>query len=327
MKKQSFYRAVIFVFFLTAMSSFANQNLEVSIRYFNQEVYTLDSPIQLRVAIQNTSSSPQHFRLADYRQFTIDVTVRSSRNELVPPSQEYIRVKTMNRPVFFRDIRLEPGEEYAFVESLDKFVALQEPGMYVVSVVFSPDLLRQESPNNESQPIASEEHNIQSNQLSLAIRPSDSMVETAVATARREVQELLMRQDMPPDQTVRYSIQARQHQQWDEFFLYLDVAAIMLRDPRYERQYNNADENERQSMITRYQQNMLEQKTEDEILLIPDSFSIIQTSYTPSEGSVLVQARFNYGYYTEVKEYTYYLRRLDDYWQIYNYSVRNLGTE
>ena len=53
----------------------------------------------------------------------------------------------------------------------------------------------------------------------------------------------------------------------------------------------------------------------------------MKTSYTPSEATVIVMERFRHTGFTEVKEYTYYLSRTDRVWTVYDYSVKNLGTE
>ena len=72
----------------------------------------------------------------------------------------------------------------------------------------------------------------------------------------------------------------------------------------------------------------MKMETADEtILLIPDEYTIIKTDYTPEKGKVIAILKFQYPGYKEIKEYTYYLHRKDRIWYVYNYEVRNLGTE
>ena len=66
---------------------------------------------------------------------------------------------------------------------------------------------------------------------------------------------------------------------------------------------------------------------EDDISKIPEAFDIESTSYQAKEGIVRVKMRFNGGDYWEIKEYTYALKKSQGYWEIYDYQVRNMGTE
>ena len=66
---------------------------------------------------------------------------------------------------------------------------------------------------------------------------------------------------------------------------------------------------------------------DEDILVIPQEFEILNTQYTPSQGTVTVIEKFAYPDYTEVKEYTYYLERRENIWLIVNYEVMNIGTE
>lgn len=316
MKIRLEYRAVS-VIFLLVLGAVAQPlaALDVSIRFFNQEVYTTESDIHVRVAIQNTGRSSESFRLADQRLFTLDFDVRTMENTRVPYTESYKAIRTSNQPVFFREVTLDPGEEYAFTEGLSRYVELDTPGMYVVRASLHPDLSR----DGESDAISS-------NRLTLSLRPAESVLDNAIAAAEEEVRDTLLRRDLSPDNTVRETIEARQQQRWEQFFLYLDVENIMLRNPRLQRQYRNSSPGERADMVERYKERMQESETEDEILQIPQDYAILQTEYTSSDGSVVAEQYFEYPTYTEIREYTYYLRREDGYWKIYDYSVRSMGT-
>jgi hypothetical protein len=52
-----------------------------------------------------------------------------------------------------------------------------------------------------------------------------------------------------------------------------------------------------------------------------------RTIYSQTEGTVTVLEWFPYDAFTEKKRYTYYVRQRDGIWQIYDYTVENLGTE
>lgn len=270
------------------------------------------------MSIRNTSTTEQRFRLADHRQFTVAIEARTPENTIVPHSRSFLDVQSMNQPVFFREISLEPGEEYSFIERLDRHVEIDTPGVYVLQAVFTPML---------SSRGGDQATRMRSNRLTLTLRPPTAQLEAAIVAAEQEVRSQLLRQDLSPDRTVEHLVESRQRQQWERFFLYLDVESIMLRNPRLERQFRNSSPQQRTEMIERYMELMRQQETEDEILQIPQSFRMLQTEYTPTDGSVVVEKRFAFPTYTEIKEYTYYLRRLDSHWVVYDYSVRNLGTE
>ncbi len=301
-------------FAVTAQSS----ELDISIRFYDQEIYTTDSNVRIRVSIRNNTSEEQIFRLADHRQFTVAFEVRTPENLIIPPSRDFVRVQTMNQPVFFREVTLEAGEEYSFVESLSQHTEIESSGVYVVQAILYP-MLSTRSDQDEA--------GVRSNRLTLSIRPPTTRLEEAILSAEEEVRTQLLREDIPPDQTVQTMIEARQREQWERFFLYLDIESIMLRNPRLERQYLNSSASEREEMIEQYRETMQQEETADEILLIPQSFEILQTEYTPTDGSVVVEMRFTYPTYEEIREYTYYVRRQDGFWKIYDYTVRNLGTE
>ncbi|GAB1484365.1 hypothetical protein MASR2M78_31830 [Treponema sp.] len=80
-------------------------------------------------------------------------------------------------------------------------------------------------------------------------------------------------------------------------------------------------------MLNRYRADLRSAVVDGDIATIPIEFKVEKTSYGAEEGSVIVEEKFRFGTYTERKRYTYYLRRRDDTWLIYDYSVLNLGTE
>ena len=80
-------------------------------------------------------------------------------------------------------------------------------------------------------------------------------------------------------------------------------------------------------MLARYRQQLQSAVIDGDIAVIPTEFIIERTQYNAAEGTVTVLEKFNAGTFTELKRYTYFLRRKDGVWTIINYSVVNLGTE
>ena len=101
----------------------------------------------------------------------------------------------------------------------------------------------------------------------------------------------------------------------------------MLRNPETEQSYRRSSDAERREMLQNYKRELSSETADEVILLIPDEYEIIKTEYTTQNGKVIALLKFRYPGYTEIKEYTYYLNRKDKIWYIYNYIVRNLGTE
>jgi hypothetical protein len=123
-------------------------------------------------------------------------------------------------------------------------------------------------------------------------------------------------------------LNARQRGDWDKFFLYIDVEGLYLQDRGREESYQRRlSDSERRAALRDYRDSLTRGTTVDEFLLIPTEFEIQKTSYTPVEAIVLVIEKFDYTDFTEVKQFTYYLRRRDRIWTLYNYEVQNLRTE
>ncbi len=83
----------------------------------------------------------------------------------------------------------------------------------------------------------------------------------------------------------------------------------------------------RKRMLDRYRSDLRASIADGDISTIPVDFVIERTSYGAEEGTVVVAEKFGYDRLVERKRYTYYLRRRDEVWTVYDYSVVNLGTE
>jgi len=137
----------------------------------------------------------------------------------------------------------------------------------------------------------------------------------------------LRKVSLPPDEVVAYTLHARQKSQWDSFFLYLDVESLLKNDPARRRRYLQLSQEDQMRMLEDYKQQLMNEQVDGDIIVIPEEFEVIKTEYTPEEATVQVIERFQYPGYVERKRYTYYLKKRDNVWFIYDYSVRNLGTE
>lgn len=306
---------VLLSFFPVAVFS-QQSEIDVNIRFFNKELYYPNSSIMIKVEITNRTASPYHFELADNRIYNISFDVRTLTNEPLPQSQQLIIERSSNQRVFFRNVTIGPAEQFSFHEDLSEYVDITRPGAYVVQVTFYPEInVPGVSPMG-----------VVSNNLSLSIRPSRR--EMALPTAEDAVEMArLQKVSLPPDEVVSYTLRARQRSQWDNFFLYLDLESLLRNDPARRRRYLQLSQEDRMEMLQDYKEQLRNEQVDGDIIVIPEEFDIIKTEYTPEEATVQVIERFQYPGYVERKHYTYYLRKRDNVWFIYDYSVRNLGTE
>ena len=308
---------IVALLMLATFNMFAD--VTFSIRYFDKQIYyTAGSPIYVQVTINNDSPTPFRFKLADERAFSLDFEVRTQSNVALASAETLMRRRNQNQQVFFREISLESGESFSFVEDIRDYVTLSQSGSFVVWASLYPELYR-----------TTNVRALESNRLSLSIRPG---ILPDVNGVPQELDSatnaLLVREKLPPDQVVEYFLTARQRSQWEKFFLYLDLESMIARDSVRQREWRAESEEGRQRLLARYRADLQSAVIDRDIALIPTEFQIERTSYTADEGTVIVQEKFRIGNnFTERKRYTYYLQRKADIWTIVDYTVLNLGTE
>jgi hypothetical protein len=309
-------RAGLFLLlFFTA--GLACADIEFSIRYYDKKIYYPESDIELKITLFNNTAAVYHFRLSDNRAFSIDFDVRNVANQPLQSYPKFIIDRNSNQPVFFREIHIEPGEEFSFTLNLKEFVKIETSGVYTVQARFYPNLF---SPGTNVPFKAS-------NVLPLSVRPSAAGLEAVKDRIDQETGEILKANPLPPDQVVTYFISARQRGEWEKFFLYLDIESLYQNSPQGARNYRNMSETQRIETLKRFREDLKNQTIDNEILLVPQDFEVIKTTYTTREATVEVIQKYNYTGYREVKLYRYYLTRKDAVWMIYNYEIQNRGTE
>ncbi len=313
MKKNIVLLYLVFVF--SSLAFAAQENVSVSIRFFDKKIYNTESNIQLQVRIVNNSLENYSFNSAEIKSFNFNFQVKTLTNIFVHNSNNYILNHQTNNPVFYRKITLLPGEEYAFKTNLDDYVDISESGIYIVQAKFFPNF--QLGYNSQY---------VESNKLTLSIRPTMDAPEFQ-DQIDIETGEILDLTAMPPDEVVKYTIEARLQSAWNKFFLYLDIKGLLLNHPDLKHRYKSSSEEKQLAMIEDYKNKLKSKLVDNDILLLPSSFEILNTSYTQSEASVVVNEEFTFPDYTEKKKYIYYLHRYGNIWSIYNYDVRNLGTK
>ena len=295
------------------------QNAAVSIKFYDKTMYYPDAadsnPVFIHITVRNTGTDTLRFKLADDRMFSIDFNAYTIKNERLAQTEMLVRKRTTNQTVYFREIALEAGEEYSFVENLKEYLTVANPSVYYVDLTFYPELYR------------FRDERITSNRLTLEVRPSPSAASSSSIPVEAGTVRILQPEAIPPDQVVERTIVARQKSLWDQYFLYMDVEAMLERTPSQKRRYRAASADERERMIGAYKSDLMQSRIDGDIVAVPERFQIEKTVYSKTEGSVVVTEWFNNRTYYEKKSYTYRLRQREGVWQIYDYTVVNLGTE
>ena len=316
-----FLLVIISIFILFAQSIVAQENkdVQVSIKLYNKTLYypgeSLDNPIYVHITVANKGSETLRFKLADDRMFSIDFNAFNAKNTKLPYTEEIIKKRTTDRIVYFREIALETGEEYSFVENLKDYVQITEPAIYYFELDFFPELYK------------SKFNKIESNRLRIDVKPSPSVTGVTKIPVSSEIISVLKPETISPDKVVEQTIVARQKNLWDQFFLYMDIEKMLTRDQARKRKYTTLSDIERNRMIQDYKLDLMQSRIDNAIVAIPESFYIEKTVYTQTEGSVSVIQWFKYDTFKEKKRYVYSVQKRDEIWHIYDYTVENLGTE
>lgn len=293
------------------------QDISFAIRFFDKQVYYVDSAaINIKVVLTNNAPEPYRFKLADEKAFSIDFDAATLSNRPLDHTDGFIKKRSQNQPVFFREITLEPGEEYSFVVNLLDYIAIPVSGVYAVRASIYPELVTRNAGLS-----------LRSNPLNLNMRPALGKDENRKYQLDQDTNEILTREALAPDRVVEYTIIARQKSQWNKFFLYLDIESLITRDATKKQRYVRESEDGRKRMQDEFRETMMQKTVDQDINTIPDDFRIIETNYTADAGTVKVIEKFRYKNFDLRKLYTYYLKKHDGIWFINDYLVKNLGTE
>ena len=295
----------------------AESGIDFTIRYYDKKIYYPESDIELKITLLNNTPSVYRFRLSDNRAYSIDFDVRNMANQPLHAYPKFTIDRNSNQPVYFREIVIEPGEEFSFTVNLKEFVRLENSGVYTVQARFYPTLFYSDSSSAFKA----------SNILPLSVRPSVAGLDAVKDRIDYETGELLKASPLPPDEVVSFFLSARQQEHWEKYFLYLDLESLYKNTPGTAAGYKRMSEAQRIEALKKFRENLKNQLIDNDIIVMPTDFEVIKTTYTPNEATVDVVQKYNYPGYREVKLFSYYLTRNDSVWIIYNYTVQNRGTE
>ncbi len=315
---------MLFAYSVTAQNYVATTSAnatkaEIGFKFYNRTLYypgdAEANPIYVHITIRNTTTETLRFKLADDRIFSVDFKAVDVKNKQLSQTDNLLRKRTTSQTVYFREIALEPGEEYSFVENLKDYLDIKDASIYYVTAIFYPELYRNKT------------NSITSKRLTLEVRPSPTAAASSYVPIESGTASILQREEISPDKVVEQTILARQQSSWDQYFLYMDVESILKNNSTLSRRYNVSSADERAEMIQKFKADLMQSRIENDIVAIPRKFKIESTTYTETKGTVKVLEWFNYRTYTEKKRYTYSVHQRDGIWWIYDYSVENLGTD
>lgn len=309
------YLPLVFLW-ISGFAAAQSADVEVSIRFFDKEIYTPSSEVLVQVTVRNNSMRGQSFRLAENLVYNLEFDVRTTRGERLQPSPEFSNSRNTVQPVFYREVVIGTGQEYSFLVELGDFVAIEDAGVYSVGARFYPALNA-----------ITETRFIRSNDIILSVIPDFADIAAVEAQIDRETGRLLTQEPLPPDEVVRRTIQARIQNDWTRFFLYIDEEELFTDDPARAAVYRSLSAAEQDAALAEFREAIRNLNANVAIEDRPISFEILQTTYTPQEGTVQTRQRFEYEDFIEVREYTYSLEKRDEIWMIVDYTVRNIATE
>ena len=290
--------------------------LRYNIQLHNQELYTPESTILIRHTITNDSAEQFLFHLANDRIFNIGIEAQTEGGTPLEEAElVYIRLKK-GVPILYREITLAPGEAFSFIESLKELVRIEQPGDYIVRSRFYPTLVTSDTTADTL---------LSSGSLRVTIRPSipppiGKQPEPPIPPTP------LNRQDINPDEVVRYLLDARIDEDWGRFFLYLNVTSIYRALPDRDRIFTRLAARNQLLEIEKFRTDLQRGTTKDSIALQPLAYTVIETSYNNDRAQVVAELQFrSIGRGASVRRYVYFLRRDNASWEIYDYTVQILG--
>ncbi len=312
---------LMLVFALSGFVHLTANDLQVSIRLYNEEVFFPDSSIYVHVQVQNSSAESIQFRLADDRLFNLDFNVTGPDNRHLERTREFTIRRATNQ-VFFRTVVLEPGERFSFVERLSDYVIFSRPDVYTVRAHFHPNLSRGHDASGSGTPLLS-------NTITLAIRPGYTTAVRQEMRFEALAEEELRRVRLSPDEVVTTMIESLRQSNWDQFFLNLNLEKIFRQAPERDRRFRALGEAQQIQEILRFRTSLMDApgSQDQELVMVPDHFEILETNYSPTEGRVTVMMYYDYDRFRERKRYTFLFERRNGFWEIIGYQVVNLPNE
>lgn len=296
-------------------------DVSCSIRFFNKKIYYAGDNVELRVELFNNSANNFSFQTTDPKHFNTKIIIKDLTGRELKDRYKFTREINSVQHVYYRNMIIQPGEVFAFNIYLNDLADITEPGLYFIQLEFFPGLSDGEN------------RSIKSNIIDFSLKPNLGVSEVQ-KIIDYETGEILRKEKKAPDEVVEYTIKALQKSEFDKYFLYIDLESIMLKSQDRRERYIRLSDMERKKLTDEYRMMLVKNLQADyrtadaeAIIYRPFYYEIIKTWYTDKNAEVIVKQKFKYEQLTEIKEYTYKLKKVDSIWLIYDYIVINKGTE
>ncbi|BCR22035.1 hypothetical protein [Borrelia sp. HM] len=313
------FRKLLFFMFLVfvplMLFSRDYKGLDFKIKFFNQSIYRVNSKVAIEISLSNSSDDLLTLEIGDVNTFGFDFDVTDTTNIKVKRPLEYVQNRAKNIAVPIRTLTLRPNERFSVVINLNQFVQFDRDGVYFVKGVFFPD-------------ISDPQKSIESNVITLFLKPKmgngAEEFNFSNLSSNHEIQDVLKRENLSPDQVVEYLFSALRLGEKEKFFLYIDVESLILNDRNKSYLYKQEFKSGSDNMLKEYKEYLWENSSSD-ISRVPSKFSIVETTYTDSTGKVVSDVYFDDGHFYVARRYTFFFKKYDYCWIIYDYTVQNTG--
>ncbi|HPO60759.1 MAG TPA: hypothetical protein PLN45_04335 [Exilispira sp.] len=91
--KKILYFTILLIFISLILSFDIESSLEVDIKFDSEQIYFLNSPIDVKFEIINKTAQNYYFEVAEDIIFSVDFKIYTSAGEEVPYSKQYILTK------------------------------------------------------------------------------------------------------------------------------------------------------------------------------------------------------------------------------------------
>jgi len=303
--KKILYFTILLIFISLILSFDIESSLEVDIKFDSEQIYFLNSPIDVKFEKINKTAQNYYFEVAEDIIFSVDFKIYTSAGEEVPYSKQYILTKSTREKVYTRTILIAPFQSVSYIINISEWYDFQTSGLYFIQGIFYPSIER------DSQIISK-------NVLKLELNPPKTFFPSAT-TAEKYVEAKKVQQnirDLPPYKIVEMALQARIDRNWDLYFSFFDFDSYIIQYTKYKTKYLYASEQDRLKIIEDFKKERISEFYNDLI-----HYEIKKTVIEKDKAVVNVYLEFKYKDIIERYDSEFYLVLKNQTWLIYGYIL------
>ncbi len=290
-------------------------SIEVSIRFYDEQIYYLGDPIIVEFQIVNNGRDPYLFITSFKKIFTFDFDISSMTKKKVMHSNSYMIERRKYEPIFNDEIILKRNEVYGVRINIGEWFDFKESGEFVIKGILYPNLIT-ESGNV----IVTEK------ELYLNLNPPYTEI---VREQQREKEILRLKTEkFPPYKVVELMLNALMAGDFEKYFLHINFEKFIHQFNNAERKYVGAKDIDKPSVIEELKNYIKAENTLESVPYsdtVPVDFEIVKTVIEKTDAQVTVIETFKYINLIEKKKYTYYLHLYADKWLFEQYDVVNIA--